>query len=208
MSLNNQDYPSMTAAGQGYSSCEVCHHLTDSRLSRCANCNSRISVRTPHSIQKTLALLISAMIFYIPANLYPIMKTSVLGSEVQSSIISGIFIFLDEGAYFVAGVIFFASIVIPITKMIAIYWLCSNVMSQRKIKQQELAKLYVLTEFIGKWSMIDVFVVAILVALIQVGNLMVITPGLAAASFAIVVMLTMFSAQCFDARLLWDKAER
>jgi paraquat-inducible protein A len=200
-------YPKGTAAEQGLANCKVCHHLTDSRLSRCLGCGGKITLRAPSSIQKTLALLVTSIFFYIPANVFPIMQTQVLGSEVQSSIISGVILFFDEGAYFVASVIFFASIVIPITKMIAIYWLCYNVMTKKSIKKKELTKLYALTEFIGKWSMIDVFVVAILVALIQVGNLMVIAPGLAAVSFAVVVILTMFSAQCFDARLLWDKAE-
>ncbi len=207
MRNNNDEFPIGTAAEQGLANCQVCHHLTDSDLSRCEGCGGKISLRGHYSIQKTLALLVTSILFYIPANVYPIMQTKVLGNEVQSSIISGVLLFLDEGAYFVAGVIFFASIVIPITKMIAIYWLCYNVMVKKSIKKKELTKLYALTEFIGKWSMIDVFVVAILVALIQVGNLMVITPGLAAVSFAIVVILTMFSAQCFDARLLWDKAE-
>ncbi|MEH6444876.1 MAG: paraquat-inducible protein A [Oceanospirillaceae bacterium] len=200
-------YSEGSAAANGLVSCNVCHGLSDSGEEYCLDCGSKLAVRIKHSVQKTLALLIASVIFYIPANLYPIMQTKVLGSTLENSILSGVLLFLEEGAYFVAGVIFVASIIIPITKMLAIYWLCRSVMSSKPIKRQELTKLYALTEFIGKWSMIDVFVVAILVALIQVGNLMTITPGLAAASFAIVVILTMCSAQCFDSRLLWDKAQ-
>jgi paraquat-inducible protein A len=211
--LNNEKvdresfYSEGSAAANGLVGCHVCHGLSDSCEEYCLDCGNKLAIRIKHSVQKTLALLIASVIFYIPANLYPIMQTNVLGNTLENSILSGVLLFLEEGAYFVAGVIFAASIIIPITKMLAIYWLCRSVMSNKPIKRHELAKLYALTEFIGKWSMIDVFVVSILVALIQLGNLMTITPGIAAASFAIVVILTMCSAQCFDSRLLWDKAQ-
>jgi len=201
-------YSRGSAASQGISCCKVCAQLNNSGDNNCQHCGEKIYLRTPQSIQKTLALLLASIVFYIPANMYPIMKTSVLGDTNESTIFSGIWLFLDSGAYFVAAVIFIASIVIPLTKMLAIAWLCQAVISSKPIMHQQLTKLHALTEFIGKWSMVDVFVVAILVALIQIGNLMVITPGLAAISFSIVVILTMLSAQCFDSRLLWDKAER
>jgi len=201
-------YSQGSAAASDLSCCKICAQLNDAALVKCQYCGENISLRTPFSIQKTLALLLASMVFYVPANLYPIMNTTVLGAQVESTILSGILLFLDEGAYFVAAVIFIASIVIPLSKMLAIIWLCICVSSSKSIKHQELTKLYAVTEFIGKWSMVDVFVVAILVALIQVGNLMVISPGLAAISFSIVVILTMLSAQSFDSRLLWDKAER
>jgi paraquat-inducible protein A len=200
------EYSIHSAASHGLASCKTCHALSEASLSHCHRCGNSISARIPYSIQKTLALLIASVIFYIPANLYPIMETTVLGNKIESTILAGVLLFLDDKAYFVASVIFIASIVIPMTKMLAIYWLCRSVYSDKPIKERELAKLYTLTEFIGKWSMVDVFVVAILVALIQIGNIMMITPGVAAASFSIVVILTMCSAQCFDSRLLWDKA--
>ena len=201
------EYSSNSAAANGLISCKTCHALSGIHQVCCARCGNRISVRIKNSIQKTLALLITSIIFYIPANLYPIMKTNVLGNTIDSTIMSGVLLFFQEQAYFVAAIIFSASIIIPITKMLAIYWLCRSVYSSQPIKEKELAKLYLLTEFIGKWSMVDVFVVAILVALVQLGNIMVITPGLAATSFSVMVILTMCSAQCFDSRLLWDKAQ-
>jgi len=201
-------YSQGSAASQGISCCRVCAQLNDAGDKQCQHCGEKIFLRAPQSIQKTLALLIASIIFYVPANLYPIMKTSVLGDQIESTIFSGILLFIDSGAYFVASVIFIASIVIPLTKMLAIAWLCQSVISNKPIRHKQLAKLHAMTEFIGKWSMVDVFVVAILVALIQIGSLMVITPGLAAISFSVVVILTMLSAQCFDSRLLWDKAER
>jgi len=201
-------YSRGSAASQGISCCKVCAQINDAGDEHCQHCGEKIYLRTPQSIQKTVALLIASIVFYVPANLYPIMKTSVLGDNIESTIFSGILLFLESGAYFVASVIFIASIVIPLTKMLAIAWLCLSVISNKPIKHKQLTKLHAITEFIGKWSMVDVFVVAILVALIQIGNLMIITPGLAAISFSVVVILTMLSAQCFDSRLLWDKAER
>jgi paraquat-inducible protein A len=201
-------YSRGSAASQGISCCKICAQINDVGDEHCQHCGEKIYLRTPQSIQKTVALLIASIVFYVPANLYPIMKTSVLGDDIESTIFSGILLFLDSGAYFVASVIFIASIVIPLTKMLAIVWLCQSVISNKPIRHKQLTKLHAITEFIGKWSMVDVFVVAILVALIQIGNLMIITPGLAAISFSVVVILTMLSAQCFDSRLLWDKAER
>ncbi|MEM5528889.1 paraquat-inducible protein A [Gammaproteobacteria bacterium AS21] len=196
-----------SAAANGLAGCRTCLQLNASELTHCHYCGDKVSMRIDRSVQKTMALLLASIVFYLPANLLPIMRTSVLGNEVDSTIISGVLLFFDEKAYFVASVIFIASIVIPISKMFAILWLCRSVTSNKAIKHKELTKLYTLTEFIGKWSMVDVFVVAILVALIQVGNLMSIKPGLAAVSFSVVVILTMLSAQCFDSRLLWDRAE-
>ena len=111
-----------------------------------------------------------------------------------------------SGSYFVAFVIFFASVIIPLAKMMAILWICTRVHYSVKLQQRELTRLYHITEWIGKWSMIDVFVVAILVALVQVKGLISFEPGIAATSFAAVVILTMLSALSFDTRLIWDKS--
>jgi len=204
--MNNQ-FSKGSAAANGLANCRTCLHLNSSELTHCHYCGDKVAMRIDKSVQKTMAFLLASVVFYIPANLLPIMRTNVLGNETDSTIISGVVLFFDEKAYFVASVIFLASIVIPLSKMFAILWLCLSVTSKKAIKHKELTKLYTLTEFIGKWSMVDVFVVAILVALIQVGTLMSIKPGLAAASFSVVVILTMLSAQCFDSRLLWDRAE-
>lgn len=207
MKNNIQRYSVGSAAEKGLVSCRRCHQLSPITTLECPRCYANLNVRVEQSIQKTLALLITAVLFYIPANLLPIMVTTLLGNQIESTILSGVILFFDQGAYFVASVIFIASIIIPVAKMIAILWLCLSVKSAHSIKKDELMTLYRITEFIGKWSMIDVFVVAILVALVQIGNLMSIKPGLAALSFAIVVILTMISARCFDSRLLWDKSE-
>jgi paraquat-inducible protein A len=135
------------------------------------------------------------------------MITELFGDETKSTIIGGVILFLEHDSYFIAAIIFIASVIVPVAKMLAIGWLCYSAISTKSIRYYELTKLYRLTEFIGKWSMVDVFVVAILVALIQLGGLMSIHVGVAASAFAGVVILTMISAHQFDTRILWDKVE-
>ena len=200
-------YSSGSAAANGLVACRTCQTLLDASNTRCTHCGVRLQVRHNYSIQHTLALLFAAMIFYIPANIYPILETQFLGSVSASTIMGGVWVFILDGSYFVAFVIFFASILIPLAKMMAILWLCYRVGYTKNIKQHELTRLYHITEWIGKWSMIDVFVVAILVALVQLKGLISFEPGIAANSFATVVILTMLSALSFDSRLIWDKGK-
>ncbi|GAK82540.1 paraquat-inducible protein A [Vibrio ponticus] len=161
------------------------------------------------SLQKSWAYLLAAIIFYFPANLYPIMYTTSLGNETPSTIMGGVVLLWQLGSYPIALVIFIASVFIPMAKMFALAWIYWNANRPKSyvftqaIKRQ---KLYRLTEFIGRWSMIDIFVVAILVALVQLQNLMAITPGPASLSFAAVVILTMLSAISFDSRCIWSNA--
>lgn len=130
-----------------------------------------------------------------------------LNEQTASTILSGVVLFIEHGSYFVAFVIFSASILIPIAKMLIILWLCYATSRQSRLSKPELTRLYRATEFIGKWSMVDIFVVAILVALVHITGIMMIEPGLAAQAFAIVVILTMVAAHQFDVRLMWDKQE-
>ena len=206
--VNKQSDKDISAADLDIASCPRCLAITPASAKHCRLCNKKLHVRHPHSIQRTLALVFTAMIFYVPANLYPIMTTTLLGYKEGSTILGGVVLFFQMGSYFVASVIFIASVIIPIAKMMAILWLCYSVVSKRDIKQAELTKLYQITEFIGKWSMIDVFVVAILVALVQITGIMAIDPGIAATAFATVVILTMLSAQQFDIRLIWDNVRK
>lgn len=198
-------YPACTAAYQGFVSCHVCNKLAACTQKTCTRCATTLHQRTPNSIQRTLAFLIASILFYIPANLYPIMNTRILGDEEPSTIIGGVLLFLEHDSYFVAAIIFIASVMIPIGKMMVILWLCYTTSRASLLSGLELTWLYRVTEFIGKWSMIDIFVVAILVALVQVTGMMSIEPGMAARAFAIVVVLTMLAAHQFDVRLIWDK---
>jgi len=196
------------AAEQGLAGCPTCglvNRLSHFSRGRCRRCGERLRFREAHSLQRTWALLLAATILYIPANLYPIMTTTSLGSESPSTIIGGVMIFLGHGDWPIALVIFTASIVVPIGKVFALAWLCIVVKRQDEPRyRHKRLQLYRITEFIGRWSMIDVFVVAILVALVHAGSLLSITPGPAALAFAAVVVVTMLAANSFDARLIWD----
>ncbi len=202
-------FPKGTAAAKGLRSCNICSTLmtpAQAKLSsRCRTCGASVSLRTPNSIQKTMAFLITSCVLYIPANFLPIMETVQLGRTLQSTIIQGVVQLWQFGSYGVALVIFVASVVVPILKMISISWLSWMVVRKKPISHAQANQIYNLTEFVGKWSMVDVFVVALLVALIQFDNIMSIHPGPGALSFAGVVLFTMLSAQAFDVRLLWDK---
>ena len=200
-------YPEGSAANEGLACCQTCHLVSPVVLQQCPRCKDELHLRSPNSIQRTLALIITAILFYIPANLYPIMSTTLLGETTSSTILSGVVLFVEHGSYFVALVIFTASVLIPLAKIIIILWLCYTTSRQSRLSKSELTRLYRATEFIGKWSMIDIFVVAILVALVQVSGIMAIEPGFAAEAFAGVVILTMISAHQFDVRLMWDKQQ-
>lgn len=205
MQVKHSEFPKDSAASYGLARCHCCELLNDSDNSHCQRCGSRLHLRDEQSVTTCLALVITAIIFYIPANTLPIMTTSLLGNDSDSTILGGVLLFFEHGSYFIASVIFTASVLIPIAKMCALLWLCFSIKYAQKLSHEDLSLMYRLVEFIGKWSMIDVFVVAVLVALIQLGGLMAIKPGLATSAFAIVVILTMVAAHQFDIRLIWDK---
>ena len=156
-----------------------------------------------YSIQRTWALLFTAVLLYIPANIFPIMHTNLLGNNEPSTIIGGVRLLWEAGSYPVASVIFIASVVVPVAKLLALAWLNFTVQKRDRRNQVGRAISYRITELVGRWSMIDVFVVAILVALIQLGNTMSIYPGSAVIAFCAVVFITMIAAMTFDSRLIW-----
>ena len=195
-----------TAAAKGLANCQVCGKLSDAKLIHCPRCTSNLYIRKPNSLQRVVAFLITACILYIPANVLPITTTTQLGREIESTIIGGVIHLWEQGSHPVALVIFVASIIVPIAKIIALFWLCWSVTHKHPYRRRERTLLYRVTEFVGRWSMIDVFVVAILVALIQLGGILTIQPGGAALAFAAVVIITMFAAFAFDPRLIWDEA--
>lgn len=197
-----------SAAAEGLASCHVCQRVSPLDAGACPRCGSRLHARKPQGIQRSVALLLASMVLYIPANVMPIMVVEQLGGGAEkSTILSGVATFWEMHAYPVAVTIFVASVMIPALKMIALVWLCAAAGGWVRIEPRRLTRIYWLTELVGRWSMVDVFVVAVLVALIQLGNLMSIHPGPAALAFGVVVVLTMLSAMAFDPRLLWDRAE-
>ncbi len=197
---------------QNHVSCPICQAITEidkhnmQKSVFCSRCHTSLTLFNPHdNLQKCWALLISAAIFFIPANLYPMMYTVSLGNSEGSTILQGVVLLWHLGSYPIAAVIFMASIFIPMAKMFALGWLYYRANQSQNTAQKEhltTLRVYRITELIGRWSMIDIFVVAILVALVQLQNVMAIYPGPAALSFAAVVILTMLSAMMFDPRSL------
>ncbi|RUO26835.1 paraquat-inducible protein A [Aliidiomarina minuta] len=186
--------------------CNICGLLNRPEDIHCRRCARKIRIPGSHSVERTVALLVTAAILYVPANVYIMMSTITVGGVVESTIMGGVVQMLEMGSYLVAAVIFFASIVIPVLKIVVLGWLCYVVRYGQPMSMQRRARWYRVTEFIGRWSMIDVFVVAIMVALIQAGVILSISPGPAAAAFAAVVILTMLAAMSFDPKALWQPA--
>ena len=196
------------AAGvQGLAGCSVCgliNRLDRDALTTCRRCGKHLHARHPQSLQRTAALLLSAAILYVPANAYPIMTTTTFGDSTPSTIIGGVLTFVSHGDLPIALIIFTASVLVPLGKVLALGWLCLRVRQRAPRERLAGERLYRIIEFIGRWSMLDVFVVAILVALIRAGSLMSVTPGPAALAFAGVVVLSMLAAMTFDPRLIWE----
>jgi paraquat-inducible protein A len=181
--------------------------LSPVELHECPLCGSALHLRMTNSLQKTMALVITAVVLYIPANVLPIMTTTQLGTPVDSTILGGVVLLIDMGSIPIAAVIFIASVMVPTGKLLALIWLCTSVAIGRTKSKQQRTRLYRVTEFVGKWSMTDVFVVTILVALVHIGGLLTITAGPAAIAFGGVVVTTMLAAESFDPRLIWDRME-
>jgi len=161
--------------------------------------------RREFSVQRAWAFLIVGLLAYIPANIYPIMLTKSFTGDTSDTIISGIFELVSSESYLVALIVFVASICIPVTKFVIIAGLALSLHFDWDMSEHRRHQLHSLTEFIGRWSMIDVFVVAVLAALIQLGAVLTITPGVGINAFALSVVFTMLSASSLDPRLLWDR---
>jgi paraquat-inducible protein A len=194
---------------RGLASCHDCGKLA--RLAkphqRCARCGGTLHFRKSDSLARSWSLLIASAILYVPANVLPITKTAALGNVQSDTIMSGVIYFLHHGDWPLALIIFSASVAVPFLKILVMIFLLT--MAQRKSSWRPLdrTKLYRLTEVVGRWSMIDVFVVTVLVALVQLGILANIQAGPGAMYFGIVVILTMLAAHSFDPRLIWDPVE-
>jgi paraquat-inducible protein A len=173
----------------------------------CPRCKAPLHIRKTDSINRTWALLIAAAILYFPANIFPITITGALGHEQADTILSGVIYFLFSGSWHIAIVIFVASVIVPLMKMIIFFYLLISINRKSMKNPEDRTRLYHITEIVGRWSMVDVYVVTILVALVQLGPLANITAGPGAAYFAGVVVITMLAAESFDPRLIWDAME-
>ncbi|MES9857185.1 MAG: paraquat-inducible protein A [Sedimenticola sp.] len=196
------------AINQGIYSCHLCGlavKSTGDGREHCPRCGSHLSFRKPHSLARSWALLLTAAILYIPANLLPVMKTTYFGGQSTDTIMSGVIFFIKDGDFLLAAVIFIASILVPMIKILALGFLLLSVQWGYRFRRVERTRLYQAMEFIGRWSMVDIFVVALLTALVQMGEIFTIEPGIGATAFAMVVIFTILAAMSFDPRIIWDQ---
>jgi paraquat-inducible protein A len=171
---------------------------------QCVRCAARLQRRIPDSITRTWALLIAAALLYIPANILPIMYTASIGGTEGDTIMSGVKLFWDSNSRGLAIIIFIASIVVPVGKLLALSVLVATAQCRSRWAPFGRTRLYRIVEFIGRWSMLDIFVVTLTVALVRFQALATITAGPGALAFGVVVVLTMFASSQFDPRLIWD----
>jgi paraquat-inducible protein A len=201
--------PHLTARQAGLMSCHICSQLArppdgDTHHLRCPRCGAPMHMRKPASISTTWALVIASILLYIPANLLPMMVTaSLLGSQ-EDTIMSGVVFLWQSGSWPLAAVVFFASVMVPLLKIIALIYLTASVQRRSRLNLLQRTRLYRMVEFVGRWSMLDIYVITILVALVHFQGLATIQAGPAAVAFGAVVVLTMFAAMSFDPRLIWD----
>jgi paraquat-inducible protein A len=194
----------VTAREAGLVACTRCGRAWPLGTADCGRCGARLVSRDKNSLQRVWALWIVGLMCYFPANMYPMLLTRQLFSVDESTIIGGAVDLAHHGAYGIAAIILVASVVIPLGKFWAIAFLAVSVRQERGFASHRRLLMYEVVEYIGRWSMIDIFVVAILSALVQLKGLATITPGPAAFFFALSVIFTMLSAQAFDPRMIWD----
>jgi paraquat-inducible protein A len=202
-----------TARTASLVSCTVCHLLVRRRPAaagpggECPRCGAVLHSRKPNSIARTWALVIAAFILYVPANVLPITKVTSLGMTQSDTIMSGVIYFVQTGMWPIALVIFIASIFVPVLKLFMLLFLVISVQRRSTWRPKDRTRLYRITEAVGRWSMTDIFVVTILVALVHLGALANIEAQAGAVFFAAVVVITMLAAMSFDPRLIWDVKE-
>lgn len=204
----------LTAAQASLLSCHQCHllcHVENPYLdaeTKCPRCGEWLHSRKPNSITRTWALVITALILYLPANLLPVMHVTSLGKVQSDTILSGVVYLLLSGMWPLALLVFFASVVVPLLKLFILVYLLISVQRESKWRPKDRTRLYRITEAVGRWSMVDIYVVTILVALVKLGALATIEAGVGAVFFGGVVVVTMFAAMTFDPRLIWDRLEK
>lgn len=204
--------PVLTAAQAGLVSCETCSLLSrpvhPEHPGHCPRCGAALESRRPHSIQLTWALIIAAAICYIPANVLPVLTTTTFGPPESDTIMGGVVFLYTSGSWPLALIVLIASVMVPLGKLVALAYLLITVQRGVLGSSRDRTRLYRMVEFIGRWSMLDVFVDTYTVALIQLQPLMSVQPGPGVFFFAAVVVLTMIAAETFDPRLIWDSGTR
>jgi len=201
----------VTAARLGYLTCHACgllHRASGHAHGLfCTRCGAALHTRKPNSVARAWALLIAAYVLIVPANVLPVMVSGSLFGSESDTIMSGVAFLWNDGSWLLAAILFIASIAVPFAKLGAMTFLLLSVQRRSTLAPEQRTRLYRVLEFVGRWSMIDIYVAAILTALVQFGGLMSIQAGPGAIAFGAVVVLTMFAAESFDPRLIWDPVE-
>jgi paraquat-inducible protein A len=199
--------PHATGRSLGLLVCLQCHATVRGLQvphPRCPRCHAHLFVRKPHSLALTAALLLCAAVLYIPANLLPVMYTNTIFDEEKDTIMSGVLVLLHSGSWPIAVLVFIASIVVPLLKIISLGVVLFSAWRRSPRFRTQRSELYRMVEFIGRWSMLDVYAISLLVALVQIKSLASVAVGWGALAFGAVVVLTLFAARTFDERLLWE----
>lgn len=194
-----------TARTTGRVACTACGAVWPIETPVCARCSARLASRPAHGLGPVWAWWTAGVLFYLPANAYPMLVTRTFGREEASTILGGVIELAQHGSYGIAAIVFLASIAIPVAKFAAIAVLALAVHYGSRWRGHTLMHLYEIVELIGRWSMIDIFVVAILAALVQLDFVAALSPGPAAGYFTLSVAFTMLAARAFDPRLFWDR---
>lgn len=204
----------LTAAERNLIGCHTCAllvpetRLNDHGHGDCPRCGSPLHSRKPNSLTRTRALIFSASLLFIPANVYPVMTVIQFGRGDPNTILSGAVHLIEGGMWALAMIILFASIVVPVLKLVVLSFILITVKKKSSWRPRDRTLLFRVTEGVGAWSMVDIYVVAILVGLVNFGTLSTIQPGIGATFFGAVVVITMFAAHSFDPRLIWDNIGR
>ncbi len=209
--MTNISNSPLTAMQRGLMHCHICEKLVDSESvenkhkASCPRCGAAMHLRLPKSISRTWAFLIASIIMYIPANMLPIMTVQNMGQGDPHTIVGGIIVLIYSDMLPIAFLVFVASLLVPLLKMVGIALLLISVQHSWQVTPRYRIKLYRIIELIGRWSMLDIFMISILVAMVDLGGIAKVYANTGATAFAAVVVLTMLASLSFDSRLIWDK---
>jgi paraquat-inducible protein A len=203
-----------TAMRQGLVLCHGCHRLwrmprlAEGQQAKCARCGGILGYRKTKSLSRCWAWVLTGCVLFVPANLYPVMSVIFMGKGQPDTIMSGVIHLMEAGMYPIAAVVFIASVFVPLVKLVGIVLLLCTVQLGLRLSPRQCTVMYRWIEFIGRWSMLDLFMISILVTLVDLGAIATVTAGAGATAFAGVVVVTMLAASSFDPRLIWDLEDK
>ncbi|WP_237361828.1 paraquat-inducible protein A [Vibrio marisflavi] len=198
---------SYTETSQNLIQCGNCY-LTQETNHQCVRCHNELSRFRPHSLQRSWAYLMTAAIALIPANFIPISILFTNGKQIKDTIFSGVISLVNHDLLLIAIIIFIASILVPIIKILGIAYVLISISCRKTLYQRQCMKIYSILKWIGKWSMVDLFVISIMLTLVDRGQILNFTPGYGAVAFGVVIVCTMLSAESLDTRLIWNLKNR